>query len=77
MPELLPQIGQWANTLTVAGVLLAIIVAGYKRLWVWGWQYSEVQKDRDFWREAALHGKYMTERTVQLAETVADKAIRP
>jgi hypothetical protein len=72
--ELIAEIGP--QRLTLIGAMLIVIVAGYKRLWVWGWQYDEMTKDRDFWRTAAIKGTYMTERTVQLAETAADRALK-
>lgn len=77
MPELLDQIAKWAESLTLVGTLAIIIVAGYKRLWVFGWQFDAMQKDRDFWRESAMKGTYMTERTVQVAESAVEKVSKP
>lgn len=50
-----------SNQLTIVGVLTAIGLAGLKRLWVFGWTYTEKDKDltemtedRNFWRDTAL-----------------------
>lgn len=77
MPELFQQVAKWAESLTLLGVLAIVIVAGYKRIWVWGWQFDAQQKELDFWRDAALRGTYMTERTVQVAETAVGKVLKP
>jgi hypothetical protein len=77
MTELLPIVGKLAENLTLIIAMLLVFVAGYKRIWVWGWQYDALAKDRDFWRDAAVQGKYMTERTVHLAEAVANKVEKP
>lgn len=41
--------------ITLAGVLIAIGVAGAAGKWVFGWVYVAMVKDRDFWRDRALH----------------------
>lgn len=48
----------------VIGVLVIIIVGGIKKLWVWGWQYREMEKDRDFWRDTALRALNISEAAV-------------
>lgn len=40
--------------ITLAGVLIAIGVAGAARKWVFGWIYQEMVTDRNFWRTRAL-----------------------
>ena len=47
--------------ISIIGLLFAIGAAGLKKLWVFGWTYSEkdedltdMTKDRDFWRDTAL-----------------------
>jgi hypothetical protein len=34
--------------------MLAALFLGYKRIWVFGWLYLEVVKDRDEWKALAL-----------------------
>lgn len=41
---------QW----TLFGMVAAIASAGLAKLWVWGWTFFDMQKDRDFWRDTAL-----------------------
>lgn len=48
----------------VIGVLVIIIVGGIKKLWVWGWQYREMERDRDFWRDTALRALNISEAAV-------------
>jgi hypothetical protein len=40
--------------LGIAGLILAAIILGWRRYWVFGWKYEEVVKERDAWREIAL-----------------------
>lgn len=57
---------QWIEKGGVLAVAVIIIVAGSRKLWVWGWQYREMEADRDFWRDVAL-------RTVDITEAVAGR----
>lgn len=57
----------------VLGLLVYIIVGGYKQWWVWGWVHTEekertlkAEKERDDWRDLALHGTNLAEQTVDL-----------
>lgn len=47
------------------GLLLAIIVAGWRRWWVFGWQYDALAKDRDQWKNLALEGTDLAERAAR------------
>jgi hypothetical protein len=49
----------------VVAVLLTILVTGLKRMWVPGWRYQEVLKERDEWKEIAL-------RSTNLAESLGE-----
>jgi hypothetical protein len=57
----------------VLGLLVIILFGGYKRWWVFGWIYresedrtSKAEKERDDWRDIALHGTSLAEQTVDL-----------
>jgi hypothetical protein len=63
---------------TVLGLVLAIGMAGLKKVWVWGWTYAEkvaelveqlaeTKKDRDFWRDIALRSMGHTDRALDVA----------
>jgi len=52
---------------TIVGLLLAIGAAGLKRLWVFGWTYSEAAADRDFWRDTALKAMGHTDAALAVA----------
>lgn len=53
--------------ITIIGLLLAIGGAGLKKLWVFGWTYADVVKDRDFWRDTALKSMGHTDRAIRTA----------
>lgn len=57
----------------VLGLLFFILIGGYRQWWVFGWQYKEseertgkAEKERDDWRDLALHGTNLAEQTVDL-----------
>lgn len=54
-----------AALLTVAVIIL---YGGAKGIWVWGYQFNELRKDRDEWKERALRGIGLVERTVTIVE---------
>lgn len=63
-------VGQILELLTqggVVGLLVLIVVGGWRRWYVWQWQYRDMQNDRDWWRKIALRG-------TGLAEVAADAA---
>jgi hypothetical protein len=44
-----------AEQLAIAGGIIAsIVTAGLAKKWVFGWVYSEMVADRNFWRDVAL-----------------------
>lgn len=52
-----------AGTLVMA---LVILFGGWKRWWVFGWQYREVSQEKNEWKEAALRGTKIAEQVVTL-----------
>jgi hypothetical protein len=40
--------------LGIAVLILAAVILGWRRYWVFGWKYEEVVRERDAWREIAL-----------------------
>lgn len=52
----------------IAGLTLAALLAGYKRLWVFGWSFVAVEKDRDFWRDLALGLLKVNDKAISVAE---------
>lgn len=45
--------------------LVIVIYTGVRRLWVFGWLYSEKAKEADQWREMALRGTTLAEKAVK------------
>ena len=41
----------------VLGLLLAIIIAGARRWWVFGWQYEAMRAERDQWKALAMRSR--------------------
>ena len=52
--------------LTIA--LILILVAGKRGIWVWGSELQKCEKEKNFWREAALRGTELAEKAVTLSE---------
>lgn len=57
----------------LVGFMLIALFGGYKKWWVFGWSYKEsekraekLEKERDDWRDIALHGTALAEQTVDL-----------
>lgn len=53
---------------TLVGVLCSIIIAGYKKMWVWGYQLKDAERQRDKWQELALSTTNLAERSTRIAE---------
>jgi hypothetical protein len=51
------------------GALVLWIWMGLKKLWVWGWAYDEMRKDRDEWKRLALSGARTAEAAVSTLES--------
>ena len=60
----------------VAGVIVAVVTAGLKGLWVFGWvhkaivssltkQLTDMTRDRDYWRNIALRSMGHTDRALE------------
>jgi len=60
---------KYAQSITVGSMLIFILLGGYKRWWVWGYQLVDMKKDRDEWKELALRGYIFAERAIHLAAT--------
>lgn len=57
----------------VLGFLIVVLYGGYRKWWVFGWIYRDsevrtqkIEKERDDWRDIALHGTNLAEQTVDL-----------
>lgn len=61
------QILDVAERLTVVGLLLIIMVGGFKRWWVWGWMYDEARADGAEWKGIAMTGASVAEQAVDVA----------
>lgn len=65
MAEILNQILGPVGALVLA---LGILVSGWKRMWVFGWQYKDVENEKNEWKSIALKGAHVAERVVSVAE---------
>jgi hypothetical protein len=52
----------------VVSLLVLIVVGGWRRWYVWSWQYKEVVKDRDFYRTLAFRGTSLAEKATEAAK---------
>lgn len=64
---------------TIVALLFAIGGAGLRKLWVFGWVYSErdndlveMTKDRNFWRDTALASLGHVEQAIEVAKKAKD-----
>ena len=72
LADLFALVSGFANTLTVVGVLLLIIVTALKQWWVAGWLYRQVKEERDMYRNMFMEQlKTGTDQAEQL-ERLAD-----
>jgi hypothetical protein len=55
-----------AGTLVLA---LTILFGGWKKWWVFGWQYKDAVTEKNEWKEAALRGTALAEKVVSIKET--------
>ena len=55
------EITKYANSLSVVAVLVLILLGGFKRWWVFGWHYKQVEQEKNDWRELALKGTSLAE----------------
>lgn len=54
----------------VIGVLVFVLVGGARKVWVFGYQFEEMQADRDRWRDLALKVMGQVDRTAVVADRV-------
>lgn len=47
-------------------IFLAVLLMGWKRVWVFGWAYMEVVRERNAWRKMALRGTGFMETLAEL-----------
>jgi hypothetical protein len=66
--ELLDQVGR----IGAAGMLIAALIGGFRRWWVWGWQYQEMRDDRDQWRDIAIKGMTVAQGATTIATRGTD-----
>lgn len=43
---------------------LFILFGGWRRWWVFGWLYKDLEQEKNEWKEAALRGTRIAERAV-------------
>jgi hypothetical protein len=60
---------QRVSTLGFGTTLLLILVGGYYRVWVFGWTYAELKKDRDEWKAIAMQHFGVAKDAVRLSVT--------
>lgn len=56
----------------IVGLLVFILVGGARRLWVWGYQLTEMTAERDHYRAIAERALGQSERTVNVADRQAE-----
>lgn len=65
MTEILNQVLGPVGALVLA---LAVLVSGWKKMWVFGWQFKELEKEKNEWKHMALKGTAVAERVTSIVE---------
>jgi hypothetical protein len=60
------ELASYVNDLGLVGLLLIIIVTGIRQIWVFGWVYVSVVKERDEWKRIALESYHLLEKTTDI-----------
>ncbi len=58
-------------------IFVAIIVAGYRKKWCYGWQLSDALNERDYWRNQCMTLLSTTRQVVSTAQTAVQKLPDP
>lgn len=56
----------------VVGLLVLIVVGGWRRWYVWSWQYLDVIRQRDEWKDLAMRGTGLAEAATHAANKATD-----
>jgi hypothetical protein len=51
--------------------LFFVVIGGARGWYVWGWTHRAVERDRDFWRQLALSGTSLAQKSLELAKETA------
>lgn len=68
------QIIQTVRDAGVSGLLIFALIGGFRKWWVFGWIYKDVCKEKEEWKQLALHGTNLSETSVQVAKKVITTA---
>jgi len=68
----LQQILETVRAAGITGLLVFALIGGFRKWWVFGWQYKDVCKEKDEWKQLALGGTQLAERSVSVAKEVAE-----
>lgn len=60
------------QTAAVGGIIVAVVVAGIRKVWVWGWTYASAIEERDFWRATALRSMGHADKAIDIAAKQGD-----
>lgn len=56
----------------VTGLLIFALIGGFRKWWVFGWHYKEVEQEKNEWKQLALGGTQLAERSVSVAKEVVE-----
>lgn len=54
----------------IGSILTAVVGAGVRGVWVFGWTYRQKAAESDFWRDAFLRSVGQTDQAIQVAKKV-------
>lgn len=69
----MPDLFSDPERITIIGLLLAIIISGVRKDWVFGWTYHEMRGRAERFEDLALKTLGLAERMTAIVEGVKDK----
>lgn len=61
------------SPVAVAVILVAILVGGHRKVWVFGWLYSEKAKSEEEWKDRAWRQAQTTDKALDVAKQKGPK----
>lgn len=60
----------------VTGLLVFALIGGFRQWWVFGWHHREIVKEREEWKQLALYGTHLSEKSIEVAKKVATSEVQ-
>lgn len=69
MSEVLALVEQALNSPFALFLLIVLVLwAGYRRIWVWGWQYEQARQAAEHWQATAVAASRLLQEAIDVAK---------